>query len=114
MKLTRQDLLFLIIGSLVIWNIITTRTVTTDIAKYHAIIENLQVEIDSTSQLNIALIGKIDDIKDNVIPSISNDIAKLDTNINVIKRQTDEKISSIDTLSLNSLQRYFADRYNNN
>jgi hypothetical protein len=51
-------------------------------------------------------------VKGNVI-NLTKDINHIDNNITIIKKQTNEKINSVDTLTANELEQFFTNRYNN-
>ena len=107
----KQNILLIIVIILAGWNIFTSNGIKTDVKSYKEKIESLQTEIDSTNEVNKNINIKIDSVKKNVI-NISKDIHHIDNNITIIKKQTNEKINSVDTLTVNELEQFFTDRYN--
>ena len=110
MKLTRQDLLLILIGILIIMNLFNTNVIRTDVKQYKAQIEHLQTSIDSTKLVNNKLQFKIDSVKSKV-SEINLDITKIDRNLVIIKNQTNEKISNVDTFTASDLKQFFTERY---
>ena len=73
-------------------------------------IESIQTEIDSAKAVNEGIDIKIDSVKGNVV-KITKEIHHIDNNITIIKKQTDEKVNSVDTLTANELEQFFTKRY---
>jgi predicted nucleic acid-binding Zn-ribbon protein len=73
-------------------------------------IESIQTEIDSVNAVNKGINVKIDSVKGNVV-KITKEIHHIDNNITIIKKQTDEKVNSVDTLTANELEQFFTNRY---
>lgn len=110
MKLTRQDILLLIVALLCLYNIFNTSNIKTDIKGYKDKIEALQTKADSAQAVNEKIDVKIDSVNSNVT-NITKEIYHIDKNINIIKKQTDEKVNSVDTLTANELEQFFTNRY---
>ena len=94
------------------YNIFTTNSVKTDVKSYKDKIEIIQTQIDSAKSINEGIDIKIDSVKGKVV-NLTNDINHIDNNITIIKKQTNEKINSVDTLTANELELFFTNRYDN-
>ena len=110
MKLTKQDIVLVIIALLCLYNIFNTNSIKTDVKGYEDKIEALQTKVDSAQAVNEKIDVKIDSVKDNVV-NITKEIHHIDNNISIIKQQTDEKINSIDSFTANELEQFFTNRY---
>jgi archaellum component FlaC len=99
-----------IIGALVGWNIFTTNSIKTDVKGYEKKIENIGVKIDSSTVINKRIDNKVGEVKENV-EIISNDIRHIDKNIIVIKKQTNEKVNSVDNIPDSELELFFTNKY---
>lgn len=106
----RQDILLVIVIVLAAWNIFTNNSIKTDVKSYKKQIESLQTEIDSANAINKGIDVKIDSVKGNVV-KITKEIYQIDNDITIIKKQTDEKVNSVDTLTANELEQFFTNRY---
>ena len=105
-----QTILLVIIGILVGWNIFTTNGIKTNVKGYEKKIENLQTKIDSSQIVNKQIDTKIGEVKENVT-TITNEIHHIDKNITVIKKQTDEKVNSVDDIPDSELELFFTNKY---
>jgi archaellum component FlaC len=103
-------ILLIIIGALVGWNIFTTNSIKTDVKGYEKKIENIGVKIDSSNVVNKKIDENIGDVKENV-EIITNDIRHIDKNIIVIKKQTNEKVNSVDNIPDSELELFFTNKY---
>ena len=103
-------ILLVIIGALVGWNIFTTNSIKTDVKGYEKKIENIGVKIDSSNVVNKNINDKVSEVKENV-EIITNDIRHIDKNITVIKKQTDEKVNSVDDIPDSELELFFTNKY---
>jgi peptidoglycan hydrolase CwlO-like protein len=103
-------ILLVIVGGLVGWNIFITNTIKTDVTGYEEKIESIGVKIDSSNVINKNIDNKVGEVKENV-EIISNDILHIDKNITVIKKQTNEKVNSIDTIPDSELELFFTNKY---
>ena len=110
MKLTKQDIVLIIIALLCLYNIFNTNSIKTDVKEYEDKIEALQTKVDSAQAVNEKIDVKIDSVKDNVV-NITKEIHHIDNNISIIKQQTDEKINSVDSFTANELEQFFTNRY---
>jgi chromosome segregation ATPase len=109
-KLTKQDIVLIIIALLCLYNIFNTNSIKTDVKGYKEKIEALQTKVDSAQAVNEKIDVKIDSVKDNVV-NITKEIHHIDNNISIIKQQTDEKINSVDSFTANELEQFFTNRY---
>jgi hypothetical protein len=103
-------ILLVIIGALVGWNIFTTNGIKTDVKGYEKKIENIGVKIDSSNVVNKHINDKVGEVKENV-EIITNDIRHIDKNIIVIKKQTNEKVNSVDDIPDSELELFFTNKY---
>lgn len=110
MKINKQNILLGIIIFLAAWNIFQGSKIKTDIKGYNAKIEAIQKEIDSVHVENQKLIVEIKMI-DSEIDNIDGDINNVTKNITIIKKQTDEKIDSVNNFNFSDLEKFFTDRY---
>ena len=108
----RQNIVFIIVIVLSLWNIINTNWIKTDVKSYKEKIENIQVEIDSIQSDNNEMSEAVVVIKERV-SSITNEIHEIDKNIEVVKEKTDEKIVNVGFIGNAELERIFTDRYSN-
>jgi septal ring factor EnvC (AmiA/AmiB activator) len=92
------------------YNIFTTNNIRTDVKGYEARIESVQTKIDSAQVINKQIDVKIDSVKENVI-SITKEIHHIDNTITIVKKQTDEKINTVDKFSNAELEFFFTNRY---
>jgi hypothetical protein len=107
----KQDILLIIVIVLIGWNIFTTNGVKIDVKSYKKQIESIQKDVDSAKVVNNGIDIKIDSVKGNVF-KITKEIHQIDNNITIIKKQTNEKVNSVDTLTTNELEQFFTNRYN--
>ena len=103
-------ILLVIIAALVGWNIFTTNSIKTDVKGYEKKIENIGVKIDSSNVVNKNINDKVSEVKENV-EIITNDIRHIDKNIIVIKKQTNEKVNSVDDIPDSELELFFTNKY---
>ena len=108
----RQNILLVIVIVLVLWNILNTNGIKTDVKSYKEKIENIQVEIDSAQSVNKEMDEKVLVIKETV-NSITKEIHEIDNNIEMVKEQTDEKVINVGFIGNVELERLFTDRYSN-
>ena len=107
----KQNILLLILLILIGYNIFNTNSIRTDVKGYKAKIELLQTKVDSAKVFNTKIDTKIDSVKENVI-SITKEIHHIDNTITIVKKQTDEKINTVDKFSNAELEFFFTNRYN--
>jgi septal ring factor EnvC (AmiA/AmiB activator) len=106
----KQNLLLVIVIVLIGYNIFTTNSIRTDVKGYEARIDSVQTKIDSAQVINKQIDVKIDSVKENVI-SITKEIHHIDNTITIVKKQTDEKINTVDKFSNAELEFFFKNRY---
>jgi peptidoglycan hydrolase CwlO-like protein len=106
----KQNLLLVIVIVLIGYNIFTTNSIRTDVKGYEARIDSVQTKIDSAQVINKQIDVKIDSVKENVI-SITKEIHHIDNTITIVKKQTDEKINTVDKFSNAELEFFFTNRY---
>ena len=107
----KQNLLLVLVIVLIGYNIFTTNSIRTDVEGYKAKIESIQTKVDSAQVVNKQIDTKIDSVKENVI-SITKEIHHIDNTITIVKKQTDEKINTVDKFSNAELEFFFTNRYN--
>ena len=107
----KQNLLLIIVVVLLGYNIFTTNSIRTDVKGYKDKIELLQTKVDSAQVVNQQIDTKIDSVKENVV-SITKEIHHIDNTITIVKKQTDEKINTVDKFSNAELEFFFTNRYN--
>jgi len=108
----KQTILLAIVIVLVLWNILNTNGIKTDVKSYKEKIENIQVEVDSAQLINKEMDEKVLVIKESV-NSITKEIYEIDNNIEMVKEQTDEKVISVGFIGNVELERLFTERYPN-
>ena len=103
-------ILLVIIAGLIGWNLFMTNTIKTDVKGYEKKIDLIQTKVDSAKVINENIDDKVGEVKENVT-NITNDIRHIDKNITVIKKQTNEKVNSIDTIPDSELELFFTNKY---
>jgi peptidoglycan hydrolase CwlO-like protein len=98
-------ILLVIIAGLIGWNLFMTNTIKTDVKGYEKKIDLIQTKV-----INEHIDDKVGEVKENVT-NITNDIRHIDKNITVIKKQTNEKVNSIDTIPDSELELFFTNKY---
>jgi hypothetical protein len=93
-----------------VYNVYNSIQIGTNVQEYRDKIDSIQTEIDSVALLNTQLDNKLTQIDTNVV-QITKEITVVDNTINIIKTQTDDKISNVDKFNHNKLQQFFTDRY---
>ena len=106
----RTYLLWAILGIFVGYMIFGRGSIKVDVKKYEAQIEALNIVIDSARTKNKELEKEVADFQ-LVISEANSKISNLNDKIFIIKKQTDEKISAINSLNNDELYQFFADRY---
>ena len=109
--INKQNIVLAIVVGLLIWNLINTRGISTDIKQYKKQIELIETKVDSAKTTDKTITVKIDSVQQRVF-GISKEIHYIDKNINIIKKQTDEKVSSSNRFSNAELEQFFSNRYN--
>lgn len=109
--INKQNIVLALVAGLLIWNLINTRGISTDIKQYKKQIELIETKVDSAKTIDKTITVKIDSVQQRVF-GISKEIYYIDKNINIIKKQTDEKVSSTNKFSNAELEQFFSNRYN--
>jgi peptidoglycan hydrolase CwlO-like protein len=112
MKINKTNILLVIVAILAGYSIFQGSKIRTDVAGYNAKIDSIQNEIDSVQMLNEKLTEQIL-VVDKQIDNIDGDITTVNKNITIIKKQTDEKIDSVNNYNFSDLEKFFTDRYSN-
>ena len=107
----KQNILLIIVVALLGYNIFTTNSIRTDVKGYEKRIDSIQTKIDSAQVINKQIDIKVDSVKGNVV-AITKEIHHIDNNITIVKKQTDEKINTVDKFSNAELEFFFTNRYN--
>jgi septal ring factor EnvC (AmiA/AmiB activator) len=102
--------LILICMAFVGFTFLNMREMKTDIEGYNEKIDNLTKEIDSVQQLNQELDDRIASLHSE-LELIDSDIDRVQNGITNIRKNTDEKVNSVDMLTFNELVKFFTDRY---
>jgi hypothetical protein len=112
MKLKRLQsyLMFAILGGFVAWMVFGQEPIEVDVKGYETKISNLEKVVDSTYILNSKLTARIKTMAINLEESNAK-IKQLNGRIWTIKKQTDEKLISINTYSDDELISFFTERY---
>jgi chromosome segregation ATPase len=109
--INKQNIVLALVAGLLIWNLINTKGISTDIKQYKKQIELIETKVDSAKTIDKTITVKIDSVQQRVF-GISKEIHYIDKNINIIKKQTDEKVSSTNKFSNAELEQFFSNRYN--
>lgn len=112
MKINKTNILLVIIAIMAGYSIFQGSKIRTDVAGYNAKIDSIQNEIDSVQMVNQKLTEQIL-VVDKQIDNIDGDITTVTKNITIIKKQTDEKIDSVNNYNFSDLEKFFTDRYGN-
>ena len=107
----KQNILLVVIALLLCYNLFTTRGIKTDVKGYKDRIEAIKTKVDSAQVVNKQIDTKIDSVKDNVV-AITKEIHHIDNTLTIVKKQTDEKINTVDKFSNAELEFFFTNRYN--
>lgn len=95
--------------SIVYWVIITP-AIKTNVAKYEDLILKLEQKVDSLHQRNDLLENAADSLELKLEES-DQKIIKLNSRIYVIKRKTKEQLDAVDLFGDDELEQFFAKRY---
>jgi hypothetical protein len=113
MKDNKQTILLIIVAALAAWNIFTTSGIKTDIKGYKQKIESIQAEVDSAQLINKEIDNKVSEVKEDVV-TITKEVEHIDNNLIIVKNNTNEKVTIINTYSDAELEFFFTNRYNQN
>jgi len=81
-----------------------------DVSSYHKKIEMLEKKVDSLHTKNNLLDLQADTLQTQIV-EYDKKIRQLTRSINVIKKETNEKLNAVNLLNDAELERYFTDRY---
>tara|TARA_R110002124_G_scaffold115396_2_gene271268 strand:+ start:420 stop:806 length:387 start_codon:yes stop_codon:yes gene_type:complete len=103
-------LLFAILGGFVAWMVWGQEPIEVDVKGYETKILSLEKLVDSTYNLNSDLTSKIESMNISLQESDAK-IKQLNGRIWTIKKETDEKLKTINSYSDDELLSFFTDRY---
>lgn len=105
-----QYLILIVILGLVVFNLYNMRQIKTDVEGFNSKIENIGKEIDSVQTMNKQLDDLIESLHSE-LELIDGDIDRVQNNIYTIRRNTNEKVTRVDSLTISELQEFFTKRY---
>jgi archaellum component FlaC len=111
MSKTQTSVLW-ILAAVLVYSVFLENSIKTDVEKYKSSIETLQKDVDSINRENQVLNSNIEQFYDEII-KIDSSISKVQVNIKSIKKQTNEKINSVDNYKFSKLEKFFSERYGN-
>jgi len=110
MKITKQDVLLIIIVVLAGYSILQMKGIKTNVAEYNNKIDAIKTEIDSVEMINKEITTQILSL-DKEVDNIDGDIEKVTKNITIIKNNTNEKVDAVNEFTFSDLAKFFSDRY---
>lgn len=113
MKEVLTNILLVLITGLIIYSLMMSVAIKTDVGSYYKRIDKLQTKIDSANHVNKQLDLKLAKLDSN-ISFLNDEIQNVEKNINIIKKRTNEQVVSVDTFSNSELEEFFSKRYNPN
>ena len=113
MKQVLTNILLVLITGLIIYSLMMSVAIKTDVGAYYKRIDKIQTRIDSAYQVNKRLDLKLAKLDSN-ISFLNDEIQSVEKNINIIKKRTNEQVVSVDTFSNSELEEFFSKRYNPN
>jgi len=108
--MNRISVLLLCLTSIAIFFILRQENVKVDVDAYEAKIEALQLKVDSLNVQNSSLMKEADSLEIK-IGEFDTKIRNLNNSINVIKRETKQRLDAVDTFGDDQLEQFFAERY---
>ena len=109
-KNLRGYLAFAILGGFVAYTIFGGPNIDVDIEAYQMQINMLEKKIDSIKTQNTLLVKEADSLEFKMTEYDAK-INTLNYRINVIKKETQQKIDSVDFFGDDELEKFFAERY---
>jgi|TARA_B100001778_G_C18578340_1_gene626144 uncharacterized protein YoxC len=106
----RISVILLCITTLCIFWIINKKEETVNVESYLKKIEMLEKKVDSLHTKNELLDKQADSLEIKVV-EYDKKIRNLNYSINVIKKETNEKLNAVDMFGDDELERFFAERY---
>lgn len=110
LKKLQSYIMFAVLGGFIAWMIFGQEKIEVDVKGYEVKISNLEKVVDSTYNMNNALTARIEEMAISLQKSDAK-IKQLNGRIWTIKKQTDEKLNTINTYSDDELISFFTDRY---
>lgn len=107
--MNRISVILLCITTLCIFWIINEKE-DIDVKSYLDKIEMLEKKVDSLHTKNTLLDKQADSLEIQIV-EFDKKIRNLNYSINVIKRETNEKLNAVNDLTDDELERYFSERY---
>lgn len=108
--MNRLSVLMLCLTTLAIFFILRQDNVKVDVDAYEAQIKALEQKVDSLHAQNDSLIKEADSLEIR-IDEYDVKIRNLNYSINVIKKETKQKLEAVDNLNDDELERFFSNRY---
>ena len=108
--MNRINTILICITAIVIFYILKQEGKEVDLSPYLDKIEALEQKVDSLHSQNAQLKGEADSLELR-LGEYDQRIKGLNWRINVIKKETQAKLDSIDKFGNDELERFFADRY---
>ena len=108
--MNRISVLLLCLTTLAIFYILRQDTIKVDVEAYEAKIEALEKKVDSLHAINSSLSKEADSLQIK-LGEFDVKIRNLNYSINVIKRETNQRLQAVDSFGDDELERFFADRY---
>jgi peptidoglycan hydrolase CwlO-like protein len=109
-QINQQTLFYILVLLLLGYLIFSNTGIKTNVKDYKDKIESIQTKVDSVNTVNKQLDEKISNVDTQVL-SITKEIHQVDKTITIIKKQTDEKVNSVDNYTHNELEQFFTNRY---
>ena len=106
----KSNIVLILIVILSAFSIFQGNGIRKDVIGYKEKIESIQRDIDSIRKENDKLNKQILMI-DNNINKVDGQIIDVTKNINILKKQTNEKIDSVNNFNFSDLEKFFSDRY---
>ena len=107
--MNRISVILLCITTLCIFWIINEKE-DIDVQSYLDKIDMLEKKVDSLHSKNTILDKQADSLEIQIV-EYDKKIRNLNYSINVIKKETDEKLNAVNNLTDDELERYFSERY---
>tara|TARA_R100000027_G_C2245572_1_gene93146 strand:- start:459 stop:809 length:351 start_codon:yes stop_codon:yes gene_type:complete len=108
--MNRLSVLMLCLTTLAIFFILRQDNVKVDVDAYEAQIRALEQKVDSLHAQNDSLVKEADSLEIK-IDEYDIKIKNLNYSINVIKKETKQKLEAVDNLDDDELERFFTNRY---
>jgi len=103
-------LLFAIVGGFIAWMVFGQEPIKVDVKGYKIKISNLEKLVDSTYSMNTELTSKVNELT-TIVQESDTKIKQLNGRIWTIKKETDEKLNTVNSYSDDELISFFTERY---